>query len=250
MASSLALLPLLPLLTTAYMHDTVLTVPMIPPTQCLYGCALWSDLAASHSTASQASVDRLWLNRTLQAAALRSCAIPGALSVPQGASCYCAGTPSAPTSAWGVCAPPAAPTPMQINLQFGASGAQLQVAFVTEDRGAPLLAPPLVELCGGGVAGCVNATGLAWRAPEPQQPSRVLTYAFVPLPEGLTRAGGGRSPTARCRGRRAGCGRKCSSLRRRRARRGGSRCLGTRACTPTPAWATWWMRQQLEILIM
>ena len=63
------------------------------------------------------------------------------------------------------------------------------MAFVTADREAPLVGPPLVELCGVNGAGCVNVTGHATRAAEPQLPSRVLTYSFVPLPMSLTPPG-------------------------------------------------------------
>jgi hypothetical protein len=111
-----------------------------------------------------------------------SCAIPANLAVPEGAACFCKGTPAAPTDQWGYCVDPPVPTPQQINLQFGGSGASLQVAFVTVDFGAPLAGPPLVELCDAGGAACANYTGRTTRAPEPQNVTRVVSYSFVPLP--------------------------------------------------------------------
>ena len=171
----------------AYQLDTVIPVPMRAPAECAHGCAVWSDLAGSHSDASQAAVDALWASRAAQASAGAACAIPAQWGAPMGALCYCAGLPGAPTAVWGVCSEPDVPTPQQINLQYGASGAELQVAWVTADRGAALVRAPLVELCSGGA--CVNVSGSATRAPEPQLPSRVLTFAFVPLPAAATAPG-------------------------------------------------------------
>jgi hypothetical protein len=173
----------------AYQLDTVIPVPMRAPEQCPHGCAQWSDLAGSFSAASQAAVDALWASSTAQRAAGAACAIPAGLGVPMGAICYCAGTAAARTSAWGVCSEPDVPTPQQVNLQYGASGAELQVAWVTADRGAPLVRAPLVELCPAAGGACLNVSGTARRAPEPQLPSRVLTFAFVPLPAAATAAG-------------------------------------------------------------
>ena len=183
LAAAAALAP-----TSAYQLDTVIPVPMRAPAECAHGCAQWSDLQGSYSTASQAAVDALWADPAAQRAAGAACAIPANLGVPMGAVCYCAGTAAARTSAWGACSEPDVPTPQQVNLQYGASGAELQVAWVTADRGAPLVRPPLVELCAEG-GSCVNISGAATRAPEPQLPSRVLTFAFVPLPAAATAAG-------------------------------------------------------------
>jgi 3',5'-cyclic AMP phosphodiesterase CpdA len=169
---------------TAYMHDTVISVPMLPPAECIFGCAVWSDLSNSHSDADQSYVDGLWADAVVERAAGSSCAIPANLGVPMGAACYCAGIPAEHVTAWGYCSEPAAPAPQQVNLQYGASGGELQVAWVTVDRGAPLVGAPVVEVCGSG--GCANYSGRSTRAPEPQLPSRVLTYSFVPLPAALT----------------------------------------------------------------
>lgn len=173
----------------AYMHDTVIGVPMTPPLECEFGCAVWADLSNSHSDASQAYVDSLWADAVAERAAGSSCAIPANWGVPQGAACYCAGVPAAHSTAWGYCSEPRVPTPQQVNLQYGASGAELQVAWVTADRGAPLVRAPLVEVCAPAGGGCVNASGRSARAPEPQLPSRVLTYSFVPLPAAATAPG-------------------------------------------------------------
>ena len=171
---------------TAYMKDTVISAPMRPPALCANGCAAWANISASHNTAPQPAVDALWASAAAQRAAGAACALPANLGVPQGAACYCAGAADAPTRAWGYCSEPDVPYPQQVNLQHGASGAELQVAWVTSDRGLPLARPPIVEVCGAGGGACVNASGAATRAPEPQLPSRVLTYAFVPRPPALT----------------------------------------------------------------
>jgi hypothetical protein len=173
----------------AYMHDTVITVPMLPPAECPFGCAVWADLSNSHSNADQHAVDALWASAVAERNAGSSCAIPANLGVPLGAACYCAGVPAAHSTAWGYCSEPSVPTPQQVNLQFGASGAELQVAWVTADRDAPLVRAPLVEVCALAGGGCVNVSGTSARAPEPQLPSRVLTYSFVPLPLALTAPG-------------------------------------------------------------
>ena len=175
-------------LASAYQLDTVIPVPMRAPSECAHGCAAWADLAGSHNTARQAAVDALWADAVAERGAGASCAIPANWGVPQGAVCYCRGTASAPTSAWGICSEPDVPTPQQVNLQYGASGTELQVAWVTADRGAPLVRAPLVELCAEG-APCVNVSGASTRAPEPQLPSRVLTFSLVPLPAAATAAG-------------------------------------------------------------
>ena len=172
---------------SAYQLDTVIPVPMRAPAECPHGCAQWADLANSHNDASQAAVDRLWASKVAEREAGASCAIPANWGAPMAAYCYCAGVPAAHTAAWGACSEPDVPTPQQVNLQFGASGAELQVAWVTADRGAPLVRAPLVELCAAGA--CVNVSGSAARAPEPQLPSRVLTFAFVPLPAAATAPG-------------------------------------------------------------
>lgn len=196
---------LLPSPSSAYMLDTLISAPMRAPASCAHGCALWSDVRSSHSSMAQADVDALWVSHDAQAAAGSACALPGNVGVPMGAMCVCAGTAAAPAHGSGVCSEPDAPTPQAVNLQWGASGAELQVAFVTLDRGAAQLRSPLVELCcegaacacpafegvasmsrGAGTAGCVNVTGApATRAPEPQDPSRVLSYSFVLLPRSL-----------------------------------------------------------------
>jgi hypothetical protein len=136
-----------------------------------------------------AYVDSLWASAVAERDAGSSCAIPANLGVPLGAACYCAGVPAAHSTAWGYCTEPEVPYPQQVNLQYGASGAELQVAFVTADRGAPLVRAPIVEACALGGGGCVNASGYTTRAPEPQLPSRVLSYSFVPLPPALTAPG-------------------------------------------------------------
>jgi hypothetical protein len=125
----------------------------------------------------------LWANATVQGLAGTACAIPANLAVPEGAACYCAGTQSAPTAQWGYCTDPAVPVAQQINLQFGADGSVLQVAFVSMDHSAPLVGPPQVQICSVGSApACMNVTGHTTRAPEPQNTSRILSYSFVPLP--------------------------------------------------------------------
>jgi hypothetical protein len=172
-----------------YMYDTLISAPMQAPSVCQHGCARWSDLKSSFSTASQPAVDKLWVSAASQAAAGSSCAMPGNLGVPQGASCYCAGTAAAPTSAWGWCSEPAVPYPQQLNLQYGASGAELQVAFVTADRGAQQVGQPLVELCSLDSGSCLNVTGHTERMLEPQTTSRILSFSFVPLPPSWTMPG-------------------------------------------------------------
>lgn len=137
--------------------------------------------------ARQATVDALWLNSTLERLAGSSCAIPANLGVPEGAACYCAGTNSAPVDSWGYCGDPAIPTPQQVNLQFGADGDHVQVSFATLDHGATQTGSPIVELCDDD-GSCVNVTGRTALAPEPQNPSRVYSYHFVPLPSPLKAA--------------------------------------------------------------
>ena len=70
--------------------------------------------------------------------------------------------------------------PVQVNLEFGSSGQDLQVAFVTFDYAYALTVAPRVELCAG--FECVTFSGYSTRAPEPQFPQRIYTYSFVPLP--------------------------------------------------------------------
>lgn len=179
----LSFLALLPILGTAYMYDTILTdVHMLPPSVCENGCvASWADVAASYSSVPQSTVDALFFDRSLMNTS--ACALPANLGVPEGASCYCAGTSAAPSKLFGTCEEPLIPQPQQINLQFGADGSSIQVAFVTIERGAPLVAPPRVELCGPALsAPCVNVSGTTTRAPEPQDPTRVYSYSFVQLP--------------------------------------------------------------------
>ena len=186
------------------MYDVV-EPSMAPPPACALGCARWSDLASSHNTAAQASVDALWASSDAQRAAGASCAMPalfagqpegeaqlaGASGEPLGfdfsfgPQCYCAGSAAAPTSASGYCADPLVPTPQQVNLQFGASEHELSVAFVTLDGARPLVSPPLVELCNGAGAQCVNVSGATTRMPEPQLLSRVYSFHLVTLPAPL-----------------------------------------------------------------
>jgi hypothetical protein len=173
----------------AYQLDTVIDVPMRAPAECPLGCAAWSNLSASFNDASQAAVDKMWADARAQRGAGAACAIPANWDVPMGAICYCAGARGAPTRAWGMCSEPDVPTPQQVNLQYGASGAELQVAWVTADRGAPLVRAPLVELCAAGGGACVNVSGASVRAPEPQLPSRVLTFSLVALPAAATQPG-------------------------------------------------------------
>lgn len=180
---------LFPFVAAAYMYDTILTdVPMQPPTICANGCvSSWSNVSASFSSVPQSTVDALFADRSLMHTS--ACALPANLGVPEGAACFCAGTASAPSKLFGTCTEPTIPQPQQINLQFGASGSSVQVAFVTIERGAPLVAPPRVELCGPALpAPCVNITGKTTRAPEPQDPTRVLSYSFVQLPQLTPRA--------------------------------------------------------------
>jgi hypothetical protein len=99
-----------------------------------------------------------------------------------GPQCYCAGTAAAPSSASGYCRDPAVPTPQQVHLMFGASEDELVVSFVTVDAGAPLAGAPVAELCRAAGGACVNASGTTVRAPEPQAPTRVLSYHVVVLP--------------------------------------------------------------------
>lgn len=190
MLSSLVLGISLSVAVTAYQYDTVMQVSMGAPQECDpgLGCAAWSDLAGSYNSASQSSVDAFWINATKQASAGSSCAIPGNFGVPQGALCYCAGTAGAPVSTWGYCLDPPIPTPQQVNIQFGANGDEIQIAFVTLDEGAPLAFAPSVEWCDGSGRACVNISGATTRAPEPQLPSRVYSYSFVPIPQTLYNA--------------------------------------------------------------
>ena len=183
--------------SAATMYDVIIAEGVLgDPPACVNGCAVWSDLAGSHNTASQATVDALWRNATLQHLSGSSCAIPANLGVPEGAACYCAGTVAAPVDSWGYCGDPEIPMPQQINLQFGASGEHVQVAFVTLDHGAAQVAAPLVQLCDD-AGTCVNITGRAALAPEPQNPTRVYSYHFVPLPSPLK---AGATYTYRARG--------------------------------------------------
>jgi hypothetical protein len=178
------MLPFLFLLcgSNALMIDVIVDVALTAPVICPLGCVdSWTNLAASYNTASQSSIDAQWMNASMQAMAGSFCAIPGNFGVPLGALCYCKGSVSAPTNSYGYCADPVVSTPQQINLQFGSSGSELQVAFVTHDYGQPLVTAPMVELCGE-TGGCINVTGTTTRAPEPQDPSRVYSYHFVPLP--------------------------------------------------------------------
>jgi hypothetical protein len=166
------------------MFDVVIPPDILAaPQTCVQGCAVWSDLAGSYNTVAQKTVDSLWVNISEQQLAGAACAIPGNFAVPEGALCYCAGTQSSPVSTWGYCTDPDVPTPQQVNLQYGVDGEHIQVAFVTLDHGSPLVAPPRVELCDA--IGCLNVTGTTTRAPEPQNPTRVYSFHFVPLPSPL-----------------------------------------------------------------
>lgn len=168
---------------------------MTPPAECPLGCAPWADVAAAHNTAPQRAVDALWASAAAQAAAGASCAMPANFAGAPGAGavgaafdfsfgpqCFCVGTAAAPSAASGYCGDPATPTPQQVNLVFGATEADLAVAFTTVDGGAPLVAPPLVELCAPRGGACANATGATERAAEPQRAARVLSFHLVPLP--------------------------------------------------------------------
>lgn len=177
----------------SYQLDTVITAPMVPPVNCPYGCANWANLRGSHNTYSQDTMDSLW--RDVKLMDTTQCAIPAGIDVPMGGMCWCAGIPADLRDDYGYCSPPTTPYPMQVNLQFGVNGDELQVAFVTEDFGLPLINPPLVEVCDAGL--CVNITGKTTRAPEPQNPEKVVSYSFIVLPTSLTLPGA--SLTYRCR---------------------------------------------------
>lgn len=166
----------------AYQLDTVISANMAPPTDCPEGCAVWSDLASSYSTASQSAIDALWRNASVQASVGSQCAIPSSFGTPEGALCYCAGSKARSASNWGYCEPPIVPQPQQVNLQFGRSGAELQVAFVTMERGVTRVTQPQVELCVSGQP-CLNVSGSAASYPAPQNASRVYTWNLVPLPK-------------------------------------------------------------------
>jgi hypothetical protein len=181
--------------SSANMVD-LLAGDMVPPAECLLGCAVWTDLAGSHNSAAQAAVDALWASAGVEGEAGATCAMPanftglpgGSLDATGGLGfdfsfgpqCFCAGTASAPTSAWGYCLDPPVPHPTQVNLQFGAAETELVAAFVTVDNGATLVSPPLCELCVAG-GSCVNVTGTTVRMCEPQDLTRVLSFHNVPL---------------------------------------------------------------------
>jgi len=132
-------------------------------------------------------MDGFWFDKTRMDTT--SCAIPANIGVPGTAMCWCAGIPAALTAEWGYCLSPRTPYPQQVNIQYGSSDRELQIAFVTEDFDLPVVSPPIVEVCVVGDAGCFNVTGRSTRVPEPQLPSRILTFSFVPLPTSLTLPG-------------------------------------------------------------
>jgi len=171
----------------AYQLDTVITAPMVPPENCPYGCANWANLRGSHNTYNQDAMDALW--RDVKLMDTTQCAIPAGIDVPMGAMCWCAGIPADLRDDFGYCSPPTTPYPMQVNLQWGRDGDEIQVAFVTEDFGLPLINPPLVEVCGAGGSGCVNVTGHTTRAPEPQNVEKIISYSFIVLPTSITLPG-------------------------------------------------------------
>ena len=182
------------------MYDVVESA-MSPPSQCTNGCAVWSDLSGSHSSASQSTVDALWGSAAAQAAAGSACAMPAnfagqpeavaldslgaSFDFSYGAQCYCAGTRSSPTASFGYCEAPATPTPQQVNLQFGANEHELVVSFVTfEGGGGGGGAAPTVELCAA-AGGCANVTGTTAVAAAPQQADKLYSFHMVVLPAPL-----------------------------------------------------------------
>ncbi len=186
-ASLCIILGLLIIPVSSNMIDVVMSHAMLsPPEACLHGCAIWADLSGSYNNATQTTVDSLWMNHSVEFSAGSACSVPGNFGVPEGALCYCAGTPDSAVTTWGYCGDPSLPTPQQTNLQFGVDGNHVQVAFVTLDHGAAQLSPPMVEFCNG--VACLNLTGTTTLAPEPQNPTRVYSYHFVPLPSPLLAA--------------------------------------------------------------
>ena len=192
-------LALISVLSPAYalMYDVV-EAAMSPPAACPNGCAVWSDLASSHNTAVQSTVDLLWASTAAQAAAAAACAMPanfagqpGSVSIDAlgegfdfsyGPQCYCAGTVAVPTSTSGYCGPPATPTPQEVNLQFGVGENEIVVSFVTFEGGASG-ASPMVELCSAGT--CANVSGTTTVAPAPQQADKLYSFHMVVLPASL-----------------------------------------------------------------